>query len=223
MEMEIKIKDGRCRVMDGTTKRVFYTTEESMGLYLLKLNPAAQGNGASGAQWVDQLGQRGIAVGRIGDRTLTLTVYPSKKRDILFGRGDTTRTFTVTLPDLLMACSFKDTKFQKALLYVVKSGQTPQLAVPNTGAQLMYYPYGNVYNHGGICWGSTPLKDIHTPDDAFEAFFGSAFNGDLYAYNTNGLLNFLTALSGPEKAFPLPVDSYFQTSVQTVVQGICRL
>lgn len=221
MNLDISIKGGRCKVTDGDTKRVFNTTEESLGLYLLKLNPQAEGR--SGAiRWVDQLGKRGIAVGHLGDETYTLTVFPAQKREILFGRGDTTRRYTVTLPEIFLPAVFAKGKLRKALMMVVKPGQTERLAVGNTDGQLAYYSYGNVYNHGGICWGSTPTRELQTVDDVYDAFFGSAFNGDLYAYNSVGLLNFLEGLTGPDKVFPRMADGLFTLSVQAAIQGLAR-
>lgn len=220
MDLDISIKGGRCKVTEGPTKRVFHTTEELLGLYLLRLNPATSG-ASSAVKWVDQLGKRGMAVGTLGDKTLTLTVFPANKRTIAFGRGDTNKEYTVTLPDVFMPCAFKDGRLMKALMYIIKPGQKDRLSVTNSDGQLSFYPYGNVYNHGGICWGSTSLRDVRTPDEAYEAFFGSAFNGDLYSFNALGLLNFLNGLKG-DAAFPPMADTAYVTSVQTAVQALTR-
>jgi hypothetical protein len=47
---------------------------------------------------------------------------------------------------------------------------------------LFSFPYGNVYDHGGICWGTAAIPKITRPMDligALSAFFDSNFNGDL--------------------------------------------
>lgn len=222
MDLDVSIKQGRCKIKDGSTGRIYSTTEEALGLYLLRLNPA-QVNAGGAVTWVDQLAKRGIAVGTQADRLLTLTVFPSQKRTIAFGRGDSTREeFTVVLPEILMPAMFKDGRLFKALMYVLRPGTREKLNVNSTETLLAGYPFGNVYNTGAICWGSTHLKDVKTPDDAYEAFFNSAFNGDLYSYNSGGLHAFLTGLKG-DKKFPELTGSAFGTSVQAAVNTIARL
>ena len=74
--LEIHIKDGQCKVIEGLGRRVFRTTEEALGLALLRLNPAAAGN--IDLAWMDFLADRGVAMALSGDRVLALLKYPSR-------------------------------------------------------------------------------------------------------------------------------------------------
>lgn len=220
-DREIHIKDGRVKVFEGPSRRVMYTTEEALGLSLLKLNPQNVGNVE--LRWVDMLGSRGLAIAPSGSRLVCLQTFPAHQRTIPFRRGDVSREYTVTIPDVLMATNFKDNSLQKASLWVVRPDFLKKLTATSTDPTLAYWPYGNVYTHGGICWGTTPVRDIHTPQDAFDAFFTSGFNGDLFAYNSTGLLNFLDTVKRDGGAFPLwPAERYTQTCA-SVVQAIARL
>jgi hypothetical protein len=53
----------------------------------------------------------------------------------------------------------------------------------NKWSDILYsFPYGNVYDHGGICWGTANIPKIAKPMDlvgVLAAFFDSNFNGDL--------------------------------------------
>lgn len=219
--MEIHITDGKVKVFEGSSRRVFHTTEEALGLSLLKLNPANQGTVE--LRWVDLLGSRGLAVAPSGSRLICLQTFPSHKRTLPFRRGDVNRDYTVTIPDVLMATNFKEGSLQKASLWVVRPGFLDKLSVTSSDLALAYWPYGNVYGHGGICWGTTPIQDIHGPQDAFDAFFNSGFNGDLFAFNSQGLLNFLEGVKKDGGAFPLqPMERHTQTCA-AVVQTITRV
>lgn len=220
-ELEVHISGGRCKVFEGASRRVFYTTEEALGLSLLKLNP--QNQGSVELWWVDMLGSRGLAIAASGSRTLCLQTVPSHTRTIPFRRGDTNRDYTVIIPDTLMATNFKDGALQKASLWTVKAGFLPKLSATSADPTLAYWPYGNVYSHGGICWGTTPVRDIHSPQEAFDAFFTSGFNGDLYAYDSRGLLNFLDTVKKAGGTYPLQSAERHTQSVAAVAQTIARL
>lgn len=220
-EMEIHIKDGRVKVFEGPSRRVLHTTEEALGLSLLKLNPQNQGNVE--LRWVDMLGTRGLAIAPSGSRVLCLQTFPSHKRTLPFRRGDMSRDYTVTIPDVLMATNFKDGGLQKASLWVVRKDFLPKLSATSTDPTLCYWPYGNVYSHGGICWGTTPVRDIHSPQEAFDAFFNSGFNGDLFAFNGNGLLNFLDGVKKDGGDFPLREAAAHTQNCAAVAQTIARL
>lgn len=222
-EMEIVIRDGRVKVFEGPSRRVFYTTEEALGLSLLKLNPSAN-TGSAELRWVDMLGTRGLAIASSGSRLVCLQTFPSHQRTIPFRRGDVSRDYTVTVPDVLMATNFKDGSLQKASLWTVKTGFMSKLSATSMDPTLAYWPYGNVYNHGGICWGTTPIRDIHSPQDAFEAFFNSGFNGDLFAYTSTGLLNFLDGVKKDNGGvYPLLTADRHTQNCAAVAQSIVRL
>lgn len=219
--MEIHIKDGRCKVFEGPSRRVFHTTEEALGLALLKLNP--QNLGTVELRWVDMLGTRGLAVATAGPQLLCLQTFPSHQRTIPLRRGDVNRDYIATIPDTLMATNFKNGSLQKASLWVVRTGMLPKLSATSTDPTLAHWPYGNVYSYGGICWGTTPVRDIHSPQDAFEAFFASAFNGDLFDFNSTGLLNFLDSVKSGSGAYPLLAPERHTQNCAAVVQAIARL
>lgn len=220
--MEIHIKDGRCKVFEGTSRRVFYTTEEALGLSLLKLNP--QNVGSVELRWVDMLGTRGLAIAPSGSQLLCLQTFPSHQRTLPFRRRDVNREYIVTIPDVLMATNFKNGSLQKASLWTVRAGFMAKLSVTSTDPTLAHWPYGNVYSHGGICWGTTPVRDIHSPQDAFDAFFSSGFNGDLFYYNGTGLLNFLDGVKRDSGGvYPLLAAERHTQNCAAVVQAIARL
>ena len=220
-ELEIHIKGGRCKVFEGPSRRVLYTTEEALGLHLLKLNP--QNQSSVELWWVDMLGTRGLAIASVGAQMVCLQTFPSHQRTLPYRRNDTQRDYTATIPDVLMATNFKDGRLQKASLWTVRQDALPTLSATSTSPALAYWPYGNVYNHGGICWGTTPIQDIHSPQETFEAFFASGFNGDLFAFNNHGLLNFLDEVKAQGGVFPRqPAANHTQTCA-TVAQAIVRL
>lgn len=220
-DMEIHITGGKVKVFEGPARRVFHTTEEALGLSLLKLNPSSQGNVE--LRWLDMLGTRGLAVAPSGSRLVCVQTFPSHTRTLPYRRGDTSRDYTVTIPDVLMATNFKDGALIKASLWTVRKDFLSKLSVTSTDPALTYWPYGNVYSHGGICWGTTPIRDIHSPQDAFEAFFASGFNGDLFTFNNLGLLNFLEMVKKDGGVYPVHEAARYTQNCAAVTQGIARL
>lgn len=50
-------------------------------------------------------------------------------------------------------------------------------------SRLCYYPFGNVYDNGKICWGNTVFPKMTSIKDAeklIQAFFDAETNNDLY-------------------------------------------
>ena len=230
MNLEIHIKDGQCKVIEGIGRRVFRTTEEALGLALLRLNPAtATGNIA--LNWTDFLADRGVAMALSGDRALTLLKYPSFTRSIVYRRGDSeTQNYNITFPPLLWAMSFRTGRLVKSQLWAIKAGMESRLSTTGTENVLACFPYGNVYAHGGVCWGTTRLTDVRQPGDVHETFFASEFNGDLYTRSyigvrDEGLQGYLHRITNGGQATGIlnqPVESTFTTSVSAVTQDIAR-
>lgn len=227
-QLEIHIKDGKCKVFEGPSRRVFFATEESIGLALLRLNPSSM-TGAVDIHWQDFLADRGVAMALSGDRVLTMLLYPSQKRTIQYIRGETREDYTLTFPTLLMAVSFRAGRMEKSQLWCVKPGMEKKLSTGSSDPALAMFPYGNVYAHGGICWGTTPIKDIRQPSDAIEAFFNSGFNGDLYS---PGMLvegrtatgrGSLHELLRSKIELPGIVDTMYTKPVDAVAQDINRV
>ncbi len=221
--LDITIRDGRCKVIEGAARRVLHTTEESLGLYLLRLNPATAAN-TSNVRWLDMLATRGIAIATVGDRMLALQTFPAELRTIAYVRGDARKDHKVVPPEMLMATAFREGRLQKATLWAIKPGHRERLTPTTQDNVLAYYPFGNVYNHGGICWGTTPIRDISTPQEAFDAFFNSGFNGDLFAHGggAGGLQPMLAGLGSSHK-FPEIASASFTKSVASVAQEIARI
>lgn len=212
--LDIQIRQGKVKVIEGARRQVFHTTPESLGLALLRLNPNAGVAQAGDIMWTDMLGSRGLAMGVIGGRTLALQTTPAHTRTIQYRRGDVNREFTVNLPDVLMASHFNDGRLQKASLWIVKPGFLNRVTTTSADASLAPYIFGNVYGHGGICWGTTPVREIHTPQEAFDAFFNSGFNGDLFAGPGGSLLTCLQTAG----AFPAVAAATFTKTVPSVIQ-----
>ena len=224
--MDISINNGVCKVISGAGRRVRYTTEEALGLALLRLNPETS-RAQVEIHWSDYLAGRGVAVALSGDRILTLLVCPELVRTVVYHNGTNRQTFNVKFPPLLLATAFKAQQLIKAQLWVVKPSLEHQLSTSSETPALCYFPYGNVYGHGGICWGSTSIKDLRTPDEVLAAFFGSGFNGDLYEPGPlgerGGLLDLLTRTSTTGGVLPLMREQSFTKSVSAVAQDINRV
>ena len=151
-------------------------------------------------------------------------------RFIPYQRAETEQDFSVTFPPLLWAVSFKARKLTKSQLWVIKAGMETRLSTTSTDNALACFPYGNVYAHGGVCWGTTRLNDVKQPGDVHEAFFASDFNGDLYTrqyinVREDGLFGYLTRITGAGRqtsVLNLPIESLYTKSVAAVVQDIVR-
>lgn len=220
-ELEIHVKkDGRVKVFEGPERRVFHSTEEAVGLALLKLNPEQV---HTEAKWVDFLPQKGIAIGTVGNKSLTLLACPPVERTVTIRRGSETETeHKIHTPALLFATRFERGRLVKSMLFVIKKEFEKRLTVASTDpAVLAPFPYGNVYTHGGICWGTTRTQDLAHPSEVEGAFFGSGFNTDL----------FTTACGGGDRSFHamiertkgvLPVPTTYTKAVANVAQDIAR-
>lgn len=222
-ELQIHIKDGKCKVIEGAAKRVFWSTEEAVGLALLKLNPTLQAT--ISVPWQDFLAARGVAFAAAGDKSLNLIVYTNQKRTIQFRRGSGVgQELVIKLPPLLVATSFKDNHLVKTQLWVIKPGMENRLSTTSTDATLCPFPYGNVYSHGGVCWGTTLIRDLRQPGEVVDAFFNSGFNGDLYTASYLGIrdvqLPDLIARVGED--LPVPPATMYTKSVATMAQEINR-
>lgn len=225
--MDIKVETStRCRVIAGATKRLYYATPESVGLVLMRI--AADGGPSQvNAPWIDYLADRGMALTVMGESLITLLTFPAQDRAVPFRKDTTAKDFTVKFPPLLLATNFKKGNLVKSQLWVIRPNIGPdKLAVGSAENILCYFPYGNVYNHGGICWGNTPIKDLRHPAEVLQAFFQSGFNGDLFApsvYSASERDTLYGALTKVNNAaWPLPMDSMYTKSISALVQDIVR-
>ena len=221
--MEIYLSNGICKIIQGNACRVFYSTEEAVGLALLKLSgtPITQD-----IHWVDFLATKGLAVGMMGNKTLTLVAIPTKQRTITYAHyGEDlseSKDYIVTFPPCLLAVSMERDHLVKALLYVIQPEWLDKLTVTLGAACLAPLPYGNVYNHATICWGTTGISDIHHPTEVEDLFFGTTFNKDLWHPRELGtacgnLPEFIAQTKGK-----LILPTNFTTSVASAIAQLVR-
>ena len=220
MEMDISIREGKCKVIYGPAKRIVHTTEQAVGLVLLGM---ANRTGGAPSQWQDFLQTHGIAVGQSGNKALTLYVSQAKQRTILYRVGTTGGSkLVVTIPTLLIATAFEQGRLVHSKIFVIKAGLEHKLTTTLTEPILTAFPYGNVHDDGRVCWGSASTRDIKTPMDMEEIFFGSAFNHDLFNRGTIGCSDpdLATLVSRVNGALPLPPN--YSRSIGQVVQDLGR-
>jgi hypothetical protein len=221
-QMEIHVQnDGMCRVISGVARKTFTSTSEAVGLVLLGMN---QGSLSSAVKWVDFLASKGLAFGSTNKDTFTIMVLPEQERVVQYHRNDTKRELKATFPPMVMAVRMSDQTLRKAMFFMLKAGSEKKLSVTSAEGTLAVFPYGNVYDHGGVCWGNTSVRDIHHPSEVEGAFFGSAFNGDLFypSYWGGSEGNLPGVVERCDGELPAPrSDRYTKTIVQ-VVQEIGR-
>lgn len=227
-QLQIEVFADRCRVLEGASKRVFYATPESLGLALLRLAPEQASRGLN-VSWMDYLGDRGIAMTVAGESCITLLTFPVAMREVPYRRaGVASLDFSAVFPPLLLATHFKNGRLLKSSLWVIKAGFEKKLGISSVENCLAPFPYGNVYDHGGICWGTTPIKDLRTPAEVLPAFFDSGFNGDLWSPNSvpdarNSLASYVVYLEAKNNvALSLPMDRRYTKSMTALVQDIIR-
>jgi Prokaryotic E2 family D len=124
------------------------------------------------------------------------------------------------MPPTLMLMTMTARQLVSSSLWVVKAGMEKKLHVGSTDPTLAAFPYGNVYSHGKICWGDTPIRELHHPQEVEDAFFQSGFNGDLtYLGNCGAGERTLPDLIKQVKK-DLPIPTTFSTSVAAAIQGM---
>jgi hypothetical protein len=221
-ELEIHLKDGLCKVIEGTARRTYFSTSEAVGLALLGMN---QGSVTTSVKWMDFLASKGLAFGATGKESFTIMVIPEKEREISYQRGSgASLRLKVTYPQLIMAVRMINEKVNKTMFFVLKAGEEKKLTITSTSNVMAPFSYGNVYEHGGVCWGNTVIKDIVHPADVEGAFFESAFNGDLFHSSTWGGrdASFPELVERTGGKLPVPVAGQFTKSMVGVVQDIGR-
>jgi hypothetical protein len=211
-----------CRIVEGAARRVFYATPEAVGLCLLGINPQSA---ATHLQWTDYLTARGVAFGASGHHTYVLMVCPAQRRILPWKSGSNPVVeMPAQVPPVLFSVVMRDQHLARATLHVIKPGWEQRLSVGMSDLVLAVFPYGNVYAHGGICWGTTPIQDITQPSDVEGAFFTSGFNGDLYhPYYCNVHDPTLPALvERTHGDLPLPAASQYLKSVASIIADLGR-
>jgi hypothetical protein len=220
--IEIHLQDnGLCRIIEGPARRVLYSTKQGVGLALLGLTEHAQ---TTEIQWVDFLRTHGVAAGIAHDTTVALLIVPAKHRVIRYRRSsdESTETVEVSLntPTLLIAAKMRHTRMLRSQLLLIAPGYEHKVTTTLADPCLAAWPYGNVYAHGGICWGRDGVdQQVTHPSEIEEIFFQSGFNGDLWYPGEWGRrsedLPFLLDSLGPDEALPPPLR-YRKTVADTI-------
>lgn len=220
-DLEIHIKSGVCKVIEGPARQVRYTTEEAVGLALLKINRNAS---RVALVWNDFLASRGVAMGMSSKNMLTAMVLPAQTRDIEWRRNSSKHLLKLTFPACLLLVNFEGPTLRKSSLWVIKPGMEGKLGINDPDGVLCAFPYGNVYSHGGICWGTTLTRDCHSPGEIEQAFFTSGFNGDLwYPQQFEGTGDTLPAhVAAHGSILAAPAASQCNKSVSSAVQEVAR-
>ena len=150
-------------------------------------------------------------------------VLPAGERTIPYGRS-TRRDIKATFPNILFGVRFDNSKLVKATVWCIKPDWEKKLTAGSTEPVLAPFPYGNVYGHGGICWGSTHITDLRQPYEVQDVFFTSGFNGDLYSPGSLGVNDpSLGELVTRTKAqLPAPISGSYNKSVQQMAQELAR-
>jgi len=221
-EVQINHDTGLCRITEGEARRVFYTTTDAVGLRMLGLTAPSH---TANLPWMDCLATRGMAIGMRGDSTFVLWTVMPTSRQLTWRRHGESHDLTITFPPLLFGLKFHHGSLGRSSLYVIKPGLERRLSVDLRDPVLCPFPYGNVYDHGGICWGEINLRDIHQPQEAEDAFFQSGFNGDLfYGASIGAREATLPEVMRRIGAVPVPppVNGHYRSSVQGMVTSLGR-
>lgn len=118
--------------------------------------------------------------------------------------------YVVPYPSLVFAFTVCDGRVISSQCFALKD------KYPKDSSMLCYYPFGNVYDTGNICWGSNNLpevKEMCELDRLVSLFLGSPTNMDLYTPEkqfidppeyTTSLRSFYEELKNKE-AFPTEI------------------
>jgi hypothetical protein len=220
-DLEIHVTEGMCKVIEGPARRTYFSTSEAVGLALLGMT---RGSTASTAKWNDFLATNGVAFGSNDKDSFTIMVLPEKERSIVYMRDHTKVDLKATFPPMVMAVRMIHGKVNKAMFFMLKLGEEKKLTISSTASVLAGFPFGNVYEHGGVCWGTHGIGDLTQPQDVEEAFFGSGFNGDLwYPHNWDGDdTNIQVLVTRTHGKLPTVTNRSYTNSIAGVVQEIGR-
>jgi hypothetical protein len=222
-KLEILIENGLCKVIEGAARRTYFSTEEAVGLALLKHNP---NNQAVNVAWQDFLRTKGLAFTAQGNKCLTIMTYPSQAKTIRCGRGGEEREMVVKFPPLLFAMKLQGKTLVRSSIWCIKAGFEGRLSLDSADPCLAPFPYGNVYNHGGVCWGSTDIRNVRHPQEVEDLFFGSVFNGDLMHLGSNvgapDALTMTQLFTKFKENIPAPVATSYTASMEGVARDLVR-
>lgn len=163
------------RFTDPTTglRRTTWVAPEVLGRTLTQLpNDSGSGRGP----WVDLLNTAGVAWrGTAGQALQVVMRRPGGLRHIHYHGA----AYDVIIPaELGWDAVWEQEHLRNVHLWLCRPDALHSIALPG---QVVPWPYGNVFNHGGICWGDNRVDTIR-PGDVLEIearFFGTPFNTDL--------------------------------------------
>lgn len=230
MDMEISLDaTGRCRVIAGPERRVYYSTPSLIGLALLQQETARigqQGAAVTAARnitWHDLLVSHGAAFGTAGDRRYTLAVVPPTTRTLSYSGADTSRVarvpvgtrLSITFPHLLVGLATGPDHFYKGVIYELSAARVPTLSTGVAAELAVPFKWGNVYTgRGTICWGTVRHGHIRDIPGFLDLFFSSDFNGDLY-YGSRGSL---AADAAHAAGVIAPATTFTHTMTQVIAE-----
>lgn len=157
---------------------VFFCAPNVVGQLLANIE---EGAGLSRTTWIDLLGATtpGIAISRGGGRNAVWTVlaFPARQKQV---RHVDYAQLTWNLPPTTWVV-----KWNTAGGHVTSwlfAGPTRITSVTDT-QRVVAFPFGNVYDHGQVCWGNVVLTTLNISDPLAidNVFFASRFNHDLVA------------------------------------------
>lgn len=122
---------------------------------------------------------------KIGDRELIFVEASPANRDVSFGyNSDDNRQFnSVRFPGLLMGivCDVSNSGAYHVKAMKLYATRNPLMSDQD---RLYRYPFGNVYDDAGICWGSVndknKVRNVSQAASLLPAFIESQMNSDLY-------------------------------------------
>ena len=86
----------------------------------------------------------------------------------------------VVFPDLVFLFQVREGKLSTSFCFALKQDASGTIGPTS---RLCYYPFGNVYDNGKICWGNTvfpKMTSIKDTEKLIQAFFDAETNNDLY-------------------------------------------
>lgn len=160
------IKLMKTREEEAEEKRL--AEEEAKNLFELKLMPRFP-EGTVDVQWYDK------------DNFFVSVLVPGQVRPTSYMNKEMERL--IPFPSLLFGFRISKRALIHSACFAVKETRARNIS---KSTELYRFPYGNVYQDGRICWGSTGIaRDIYDNGMsaipfAIETFFNATMNNDLY-------------------------------------------
>lgn len=153
---------------------LYYCTPRQLGEILGQVE-----NTVVGAPWIDLLGATtpGVALQTTGNRKVRIVMsFPERRQQMMVGEDDQ-RLITIPPVVWLTEWHMDTTHLERAFLWVSEA----RIVTISAITRVMAWPFGNVYDHGAVCWGQVPVRHLtYTDPTAVDVlFFTTPFNDDL--------------------------------------------